>query len=85
MRRDRQSTTPLMSMSSRSSPTMSNRDPSRSNDSSPEPLMCDCQSQLKHYDINGNPREDLRDPCKRSMGILLISKGNRELNHLFGT
>jgi hypothetical protein len=75
-----------------SSPTKSNHDPSRwndSNDSSPEPSMCDCQSQLKHYDTNGDPREDLPDWCKRSMGIPVenvpISKGNRELNHLIGT
>jgi hypothetical protein len=72
---------------------MSNRDPSHSNDrdSSPEPSMCDCQSQLKHYDMNGDPRNDLRDACKRSMGIPVgnvpTSKENRdrELNHiLFG-
>jgi hypothetical protein len=51
---------------------MSNRDPSHwkdSNDSSPESSMCDCQSQLKHYDMIGNPHKDLRDACKRSMGI----------------
>jgi hypothetical protein len=54
--------------------------------------MCDCQSQLKHYDINGDLHEDLQDACKRSMGIpfenVPISKGNHdcELNHiLFGT
>jgi hypothetical protein len=62
---------------------------------SPEPSMCDCQSQLKHYDMNGNPHKDLQDVCKRSMGIPVenepaISKGSsnhdRELNHmLFGT
>jgi hypothetical protein len=75
---------------------MSNRDPScweDSNVGSQEPSMCDCQSQLKHYDMNGDPHKDLRDACKRSMGIPVenmtpISKGNRdrELNHmLFGT
>jgi hypothetical protein len=74
---------------------MSNRDPSRSNDRDsslvPEPSMCDCQSQLKHYDMNGDPHKDLRDACKHSMGIpvenVLISKGNRdrELNHILYT
>ena len=49
-----------------------NCDPSQwedPNDNSPESSMCDCQSQLKHYDWNGNPHKDLRDACKRSMGI----------------
>ncbi len=65
---------------------MSNRD------SSPEHSMCDCQSQLKHYDMNGDPHKDLQDACKRSMGIPVenvspISKGNhdRELNHMLLT
>ena len=87
-----QSAAPIYLMSSTSSPTMSNCDPSRwkdSNDSSSEPSICHCQSQLKHYDMNGNAREDLRDACKRSMGISVEnvpkSKGNRELNHLFGS
>ena len=35
--------------------------------------MCDCQSQLKHYDWNGVPRKDLPDLCKRTMGT-----GNNE-------
>src|SRR5258705_4716182 len=67
----RQSTTPISNLMS-SSPALSNRDPSRwedSNDSSPESSICDCQSQLKHYDMNGDPHKDLRDACKRSMGI----------------
>ena len=53
----RQSTTPISNLMS-SSPAMSNHDPSHwkdSNDTSPESLMCDCQSQLKHYDMNGDP------------------------------
>lgn len=67
----RQSTTPISNLMS-SSPAMSNHDPSHwkdSNDTSPESLMCDCQSQLKHYDMNGDPHKDLQDACKRSMGI----------------
>jgi len=77
-----------------SSPMISSHDSNSSNDSgskdidvdsSPESTMCDCQSQLKHHDWDGVPREDLPDLCKRTMGIpvenIPISKEDCELNH----
>lgn len=36
---------------------------------SSEPSICDCQNQLGHFDWGGNLRDDLRDSCKRALGI----------------
>jgi hypothetical protein len=41
--------------------------------------FCGCQNQLAHVDWNGNPREDLPDSCKRTMGIL-ITFGSDDIN-----
>lgn len=49
-------------------------------DRSPEPLFCDCQNQLAHWDWNSVPHKDLRDACKRSMGIPLEPTSGNDVN-----
>jgi len=72
----------------------SNRETSPWNDSKddssialPEPIMCNCQNQLGHWDWNGVPHEDLPELCKWSVGAYLENgltspkNGKREVSN----
>ena len=53
--------------------------------SSSEFQICDCQSQLGHFDWNGNPHENLPDLCKQTMGIRAenIKNGKQKSNNFY--